>query len=384
MRKKNWMRYGAAPILMLGLAAPAMMTGCDANEVCGADLGARLTALNAAVDALVAVSQQMRFDVTVACTNIANDLGDDTVTVPTNPEEVTDVDLNTACNAANTALNGALEAGVEITIGIEGGRCEIDIDAAFDCEANCTVDASCEPGKIEARCDPGELSVQCEAECTAEGTCQGTATVEANCTGTCEGVCKGTCGGNDTGTEGTVCDSTCEGKCTGDCKLDAQVDVDCGVDVYCKGGCDSTFTAPRCEGEIELPSCDIDADCQAGCEGEAKFEATCTEPTIVVQFDAGANAELEQTLTDNFGKIVSVALDQGPLVIEAAGDVAKKIGAASEAVGSTVACSILATANLASNVSLSVEASVSVTATASASGSVNSCAGEASCDDIQM
>lgn len=367
MTKRNWMRFGAAPMLMLGLSSPFLMTGCDVADVCDADLVTTLNQLNAAVDALVAVSGEIRFDVATACANIANDLGETDVPTITDAESTTDDMLNAACTKANTALDAALAGGVTINIAIEGGHCEINAEAQFNCEASCAVEVDCDPGTIDIRCEPGELAVQCSADCKVGGSCQGTATVQANCTGSCDGVCRGMCNGMTTGQDGVVCNSTCEGTCTGECVLDANVDIDCGVDAYCKGGCDADYTAPRCEGEMTPPSCDVDAECQAGCEGQAKFEATCTEPKIVVQFEGQINQALADTLTTNFGAIVSVAVDKGPLVVSATVEVIDKFADASAAVGGTAVCAALTTIDLAGNAALAASASVTVNVSVSAS-----------------
>ncbi|HHH11440.1 MAG TPA: hypothetical protein ENK23_05130, partial [Sorangium sp.] len=370
MTKRKWMRFGATPMLLLGLSAPFWMTACDPAEVCDADLAASLKELNIAVESLVAVSSDIRFDVATACANIATDLGETDVPTITDADTVTDEMLTTACNKASAALDGALSAGVVINIAIEGGHCEINADAQFTCEGECGVDATCDPGTIDVRCKPGELAVKCSADCKVGGSCQGTATVKANCNGSCDGVCQGTCNGTATGADGTVCNSTCKGTCTGECKLDADVDVDCGVDAYCKGGCDADFTAPRCEGEMTPPTCEVDAECQAACEGQAKFEASCTEPKIYVEVVSGTNQALVDTLTANFGKIVEVAVDKGPLVVSASADVATKFADASAAVGGTALCGAVTAANLAANAALATSATATVNVSVKASVNV--------------
>ena len=380
MSKKSWMRYIAGPMLIAGLAAPTVMTGCTTDDVCDAELVTRLNELSAAVDDLITVSRQMRKDVTVACVNIATDLGTTemlpAVDASTAVEDITDEDLNVACTIANDEVNAALQAGVTINIGIEGGYCEINAEAQLSCEAECSVDGQCDPGSLEVRCDPGELSVVCEGSCEVGATCQAEANAVANCEGSCSGLCNGMCDGQaTTGSAGSTCAGTCEGTCSGECVLDANVEVECGATARCKGGCTTNYTEPRCEGELTPPSCDVDVDCQAGCEGQAKFEATCVEPSIVVEVTAGDNAALVSTLETNLPALVSVALDQGPLLVEAAVDTAAAFGRAADAVGGTALCQVLATASITANVSISVEASATVSTCASASANASGTAG---------
>jgi hypothetical protein len=80
-----------------------------------------------------------------------------------------------------------------------------------------------------------------------------------------------------------------------------------------------TATAPRCEAELEPPACDIDAECQAACDGQAKFLAECTPTAVAVT--GSANGTFAATLEANLSTIVTV-MAKLELIGAAAGDVA--------------------------------------------------------------
>lgn len=355
------------------------LPGTGGNSNCSADINASVSALTGSTDALVAAAGELKAEIGTACAQIVTDLGG---TPPEIGDSPSDENVTMACDMATAAINASIEADGAVTIAIEGGSCEVAVDAQFSCEAECSVMGECDPGSVEVRCDPGELSVTCEGECMAGATCQGTAEVAAMCQGSCGGTCNGTCDGTCSAEgangmcEGT-CEGTCTGTCTGDCVLEANASVMCGAEARCKGGCDGTVSAPRCEGEVMPPSCDIEADCQAGCDAQASAMATCTPPMVTVSADG--NADLVATLEANFPAVLNVGT-RARLIADATGEVVTSFGtvtadiaSAGVACGAAISASFAASAEAAGSAvgSVSVSASASVSVSGSAMGSTN-------------
>ncbi|MBK7581029.1 MAG: hypothetical protein IPI67_12550 [Myxococcales bacterium] len=393
MKKMKGFRFLAGPALIAAMALP-FGGGCDAAKdaqnatECAAELKAKAEAFQGAVNALVTVSGEMKASLSVACANIAKDLGETPPDVG-DGKNVSDDDLKAACNKASVALDAKIKASGSVTLSIEGGKCEVNAQAQFSCEGKCDVSGKCEPPKLELRCDPGELSGQCSGECKASATCEGSATVAANCEGTCSATCTGTCAGTCTGkcdgadSSGTCagkcegkCDTECKGTCSGECKLSATAKVNCGAEASCKGGCSVEYTAPKCEGELKPLECDIDADCKAGCSGQGSLTATCTPPKVVVQ--ASGDATLSATLEANLPAILDVAA-KGELAGKAAADIAVKAADVGAEVAASAACAVTFgadfVAQLQASVAASASVSVSVSASASASGSATGSGG---------
>ncbi len=407
MKKSNGFRFLAGPALAAALIVP-LAGGCSSAEdlknagSCEANIEAKAKAFEASVDALVKVSGEMKGSLAVACSNIAKDLGDTTAPEITDPKNVEDATVTEACNKASAALDVAIAASGKLAISIEGGKCEVNAQAQFNCEASCDVEGKCEAPSIEARCEPGELSGKCEGECKANATCQGSATVKANCEGTCSGSCEGECSANFSGTCGGTCNGTCDGNtssgttcagkcegectaqangscggsckgtCTGECKLAATANIDCGAEATCKGECSVALTAPKCEAELKPLECDIDAECKAGCNGQGSISAECTPPSVKIQ--ANGNATLTATLETNLPAILNVVA-QGEIVAKAAVDVAGKAIDVGAEVAAAAGCLAQFGASFAAKMEASLKASasvdVSVKASASASGSAS-------------
>jgi hypothetical protein len=394
------MMGGPLAIAALGVVA-ATASGCsDAAPGdlgnCAAEISVKAEAFQASVAALVKVSGEMKASLHAACRAIASDLGE-MPAAAADPTKPTDNEVTTTCNMASAAIKAEIMASGEIAVTIEGGRCTVNAQAQFDCEAKCDVKGECQPGSVEVRCTPGELSVSCMGSCAAMATCQGSAEVAANCQGTCSGTCTGMCSGKCSGTcmgtcmgtcngmnstgmcagtcEGTCmggecqgsCEANCTGKCTGECKLTGSADFDCGAMARCKGECKGTATAPQCEGEVRPPSCMLDADCQAGCEGQASFNATCTPPKVKII--GSGDATLTTTLEANLPKILDVAA-KAEVAATAAVDVAGAAVDVGVEVAGAAGCAIKFGADFAAKMSAAAEASVSVNVSVMASGSV--------------
>lgn len=364
--RRPWF-FVVSSALIVGLLG-ALSSHCDTvtEDACEADLMASVTSLNDASTAFIAQAEALKLEIGTACHAIATDL--EVADVPDVGADMSDEDLRAVCDLAQAAIEAEVSAGVTIDVAIEGGRCEVNAQAQFSCEAECTVEGECDPGSVEVRCDPGELSVQCEGSCDVNAVCQGTAEVAANCSGTCGGTCSGTCDG--TAVEGS-CEGTCEGTCTGECTVTADAGIECGADVRCRGGCTGTATAPSCEAELEPPSCDIDADCQAGCEGQASFEATCTPPSVAIVITGGAHANLEMTLTENLPALLNGFQYKGRLLMDAAADVVTSAGNVASDLSASALCAASVGAEVVGNLSAVASASASVTVSVEVSASVS-------------
>jgi len=359
-------RVGAVPVLALGLAAPMLLaSGCSDDLTCDDSIVAKVEAFQGAVDALVKVSGDMKASVGVACANIANDLGQTGVPDVSDPTALSDDDVTTACNLAKAGITASINASGSISVQVIGGECHVKADAQISCEASCSVDGSCDPGTVDVRCDPGELSGSCSAECTGSCTVEtGSVDCQGGCSGTCNGDCSGACGAGCSG----KCDGTCTGQCTGTCDVVAPSATCSGS---CKGGCSVEYTAPKCEGELKPPSCDIDAECKGGCNAQGNLEAECTEPQIIIE----GNADLKATLEANLPAIFLVFKVQGALVLDSAAYVAQTAGGVAEAAVGVPACVAKFAGDLVAQFSGAVSASASVSVSVSASADVGGSTG---------
>lgn len=231
-----------------------------------------------------------------ACEAIGTDLGITSYT-PTNPNEPRVV---TVCNRVGmeiqTIVRQAVPQNARLEIIATPPRCEVSLDVAARCAAECTGRAMVEV----PRCQPGDLVVSCNAAC--EGVCQGTcmAGCMGSCSGTCTGSCNGTCVGECTGTcsarDGAgrcvgTCTGTCRGSCSASCMGSCEGTCAAGCNGSCmgscRGGCTATGSPIRCEGRADL---NVDVQCDAACEARANLQATCSEPMITVNAQVGAPA----------------------------------------------------------------------------------------------
>lgn len=356
----------------MGLLATVWLVGgtaCLENTppgVCSANIVAEVESLTTAADSLMAAADGLKLDVATACYNIATDLGQ--TDLPAVSAEMTDEDIETICTAALTAINAELDAGLTVDVLVQGGYCEIDAEAQLSCEAECQIEGECDPGSIETRCDPGYLSVMCDGECQANAWCEGSVEVEANCTGECAGMCKGQCDAADTPEEGLECAGLCEGTCTGECHIAADANIDCGAEVRCRGGCSVEGRLPVCRTTIEEPYCDVDADCNAGCQGQASFEATCHEPEVFVVVTGGINPEaFTATIEENLPALIEAFKLYSPIIVEQATATAEAAARVANAAGETTLCNVL----VAGDTALALAGAATASATISVSVSVS-------------
>lgn len=279
-----------------------------------------------------------------ACASIAADLGaPDTWSALDDPSARVSNEAGTgACDAAGRAVEDVLVSagtvGAHIALAVSRGECRVDFDAQAECDAECAVNAPCDPGSVETRCEPGKLSVVCEASCSAEAHCLGRPDRPANCMGKCESSCVGECKGTCVHQDGRVtendpncmgkCASSCNGTCRGRCKVEQP--VQCGTNVHCLGGCTSSFSDPVCTTEFTRPNCDLNAECHAACSAQVAANAQCDPPLVEVLVDLDANPELEPlvaTLKANLPAVLSAAETHGSLALEAA----RRLGKSGEA-----------------------------------------------------
>jgi hypothetical protein len=182
------------------------------------------------------------------------------------------------------------------------GTCTVDVNASGGCEANANL-----------RCTASGPAVTCMGECS--GTCTVNLTTAASCSGNCVGTCSAACS-NDSDPSGN-CNGQCAGMCTGRCELSGSAAASCTG--TCDGSCEYTPPTARCEGgakakcelnaqasatctgscegEFTPPkaSCDASASCEATGRAEARFQVTCTPPSVEVKMvaQAGGAAQVE-------------------------------------------------------------------------------------------
>jgi hypothetical protein len=289
------------PVLLatfVGLAGAGVLSGCgdDLNPLdalCCADfdVGADLSGVDFEADVtfnawiqasadFAGVATAMVSDVTASCKAMAVDLGASAdQDAPADPAAAVDFWCTQAVGQIQASATGS------IAIRVQPPQCSVNFSAQAKCEGGCDVSGGCDPGSIEARCEGGELSVKCDAECS--GSCSGSANLAVTCSGSCEGTCEGSCDGGAMGS--AACMGTCDGQCRGTCTASAGAMVQC--EGTCKGECTGTATAPKCEGTVEPPSCNVEADCQASCEASAEAKAECTPPAIDIVAMGGLNAQ---------------------------------------------------------------------------------------------
>ena len=235
-----------------------------------------------------------------------------------------DGDTKTVCKQVADEIRAGLQAGLKA-------------DAKFVVNykpAECRVNA--------------DLAAKASAECEAKAEADIKVTCEGQCGGTCEGKCNGTCKAKNA-------DGSCKGECQGECQ----------------GSCSGT-----CSGHA---SADGSAECQASAEVRANFEAECTPPEILVNYDAKLvvdKARLEKTVgaikkglpkllaAQARAKIAAKALVEfGKTAKDLAGSaagIAKAFGDAAICVAGQISAAASAVVSVQVHVEVSVEASAEV------------------------
>ena len=254
-------------------------------------------------------------------------------------------------------------------------RCTVQVDAGVpqcmgtvvaDCSGSCT--GSCS-GSCNAACS-GECSGTCTGQCmgTCTGQCMGTCTQmdgQGRCVGQCSGMCMGHCSANCTGSCMGTCSAGCSGTCMGSCR----------------GMC-TVANNIRCDGQAYL---NIETQCRAACEAQARARATCTEPSLVVTTTATVSPAalqrfnaLTASLQRNFPRFQALAARAQFIGTEAAPNFVTSLNGVGQAATNTglraVSCmarAVVVTTEAATKFRASVDVSVQVSASVTVAGAAN-------------
>ncbi len=406
------LRLAGWPALALGVLSIGLMDcgsdavgalqGCNGLNV-SAKADATVKAFADAATQLETAAKALEAEWALTCNAINADLGLDT----------SKKDAAGACGVLNVRVADALKTGVTVTLDVNYS-CKAEAKVQASCQGQCAASANCD---IKAKCEPGKLAVECkgkcegsctapsvacagkcEGKCTAEepvlacsGTCEGEC--EADFSGACGGVCEGKCDGQAStagGSDGN-CAGKCEGKCTakasGQCGGSCKGSCTASGGVECKGTCDGSCTVtqgecsgtchgtcaaevspPYCEGKLD---CQVDANCQASCDGQASASVKCGGATNVV---VTGDAKLYAAIVKHQAKIAA-AFGATLELKDPIANLASKVGGAIQgmaditAAGTTcMVSSLSATARAQASISVSVNASASIKGEGSASG----------------
>jgi hypothetical protein len=303
-----------------GLCCKSFSVGADMS---GADFGldgdvkGQFKAFAQAGSDLSVVANGAMLDVSVACENIARDLGAKTEDVDAAAAKGGSVGVTALCDLATAQIKAKFGASGELkatlAVDFQPPVCTASIDAQANCQGSCSVDAKCDASVAPPKCTGGKLTVECSGSCegeanaavsctgTCSGKCEGSCTASADVAIDCEGKCDGTCtvDGKADGASGVQADGTCKGKCQGKCtppagtaaascsgtcegSCDAKCEAQAGVKFTCDGKCTGDFEAPKCEGGTAEVDCDVDADCKANCSASASAKADCKPPELAI------------------------------------------------------------------------------------------------------
>jgi hypothetical protein len=330
------------------LSLPILTNGCGDDPLAGAcctdfNVGADLSNVDWGVDAdfqgkfgafaqasadLAGTVAGALEDVSGACRAIATAGGANSDKDDAQPAEPADR-VNFWCTLAEARLEAAFgaNASAALTIQVTPPECKASFKAEANCQASCTVDASCDVKANPPTCEGGKLEVSCSGSCSAEagasiscegkceGGCTGSCTAEGGVAVECDGQCDGTCtaaggGGGGGGAGGGIqADGSCKGRCDGTCTARAGVELNCsgqckgecnasctaeaGATVKCDGQCDGSFEPLSCKGGELKAGCEVDADCSGNCSASAEAKAECTPPKVNIAFAAGFSASAE-------------------------------------------------------------------------------------------
>lgn len=374
----------------------------QANFGMKGELEGKVKAALSAGATLKNLAAEVEGDVSLACGNLAKDLGaseDDIKPAEEGPGKKAEA----ACNVA-VKLLGEVKAKAKISgklnVKVVPPKCSASMDAMASCAGECNADIK--PGEAKVECEGGEISGTCEAECkgsctveagakcegTCGGSCEGSCEAEfsGTCDGACEGkcdgqastagdknkgACKGTCDGKCTGTAKGKCGGKCSGKCSASCEIKGQAKCEGS----CSGGCSAEIKAPKCSGTVKPP--EMSAECKANCDAKVNAKVECTPASVTLEAsgaaDAQAFAKLKGAIEKNLPGILKVTLGMKARLEGAVAQVKASIEGVKAAVsgGGSAALKIAGcfAASLKAQAEASVSINVSVKASASASGS---------------
>jgi hypothetical protein len=302
------LRIAAAPLILLGLALPAV-SNCNGIEIPSSTCtelesgdvhelkldGQKKSFLNAAVNLDKFVYQQEE-DLIETCQMMGRTLEIDETELDVAPAR--GEGAKQVCDLVIDKLDSLYADIGEVTIEIkyDPPRCEQDVGVTKACFARC--DASFDAQKSELPCKDGEISGVCEDVCL--GSC--ILKPGSSCKGTCEGVCRGKCDGK-AAKDGkpSRCAGTCEGSCTGPCTVESKApagqnkpppppssssddeDEKPKKNPNCKGLCQGTcadgLRNATCSGE---PKAKVASACVTTCAVAVAPSTTCRPPTLVI------------------------------------------------------------------------------------------------------
>jgi hypothetical protein len=316
-----------------GLCCSEFQVGADLSgvdfEIEGSIKG-KYSALAQASADLGAVAAGAITDVSIACENIARDLGADTKDADAAAALSGSAKVTAMCKLATAQIDATFGASAAVkgtlSVDFQPPVCTASVSAQASCEGSCSGDVKCDAMATLPKCEGGKLSVECKGSCevTAEsptisctgtcgGKCEGSCKAEAGATVACDGACEGTCtadAAGGTAMNGIQADGSCKGKCEGKCTAKAGVMAECkgtcegscdakceaspGVaKVKCDGKCMGEFEAPKCEGGSAKIECDADVDCKASCSSSASAKAECQPPSLNIAFAATGTVSAE-------------------------------------------------------------------------------------------
>ncbi len=401
----SWILLPVAALSLNCGAIPGMPGGGDCPDspeaAMKADFGleakmeGKVKAALAAGAALKGLAAEVEADVTLACSNLAKDLGasdDDIETDDDGPGKKAEA----ACQAAVKVL-GEVKAKAKgsLQVKVVPPKCSASMNAMAECAGECDVDVK--PGEAKVKCEGGEISGKCEGKCQGSCTVEAGAKCEGSCSASCEGKCEGKFSGKCEGkcdgkcdgasTSGGACEGTCDGKCDGEaegscagtckgsCSAQCEVKGQATCEGSCSGGCSVEIKEPKCSGEVKPP--EMSAECKASCDAQVSGKVECVPASVRVNVagaaDAQAAVKLKAALIKNLPALLKVTLGMKAKIERAVANVKATLdgvkavvsggGAAAIKVGGCIAASIKAQAEA------SVSINVSVKASASASGS---------------
>jgi len=388
------------------LAASLLLVQCNGdttevvclNDLSTTDAGRKVQTFIDTSNALITAARDIDGQMLSVCQGLADDLG-----IPESELEPAagnarspGAATNAACLRVRTEIDKIVHDDVVINARLAvvytPPVCTIDSAAQLICLQKCdpvmvTVSRlECEPGHFYGSCMAscmGRCTGACNGSCT--GACAGT------CSGSCSGACNGTCVGTCTaknadgtcfGTCTGTCMGTCDGMCSGTCSASCNGSCNASCTGTCEGDCSLWVTPPRCTEVKEVVTVE---ECKTTCDAHAKFDATCTEPSMTVAYgySAGTAAQqnavnrLKTALQNNYAHMLAVGY-RATVVVK---DAAYGYGTALEGVKSTAqqvglgagACvveAISAAAAAAERIRVSVDVSISFSASISAMGGV--------------
>jgi modification target Cys-rich repeat protein len=390
---------------LLGKALPLMavslvLVQCNGDTtevVCADDLsttdaGRKVQAFVDTSNALISAARDIDSQMLNACRGMAADLGipaselEPEARNATSPGAATDA----ACLRVRTAIDDIIKkdlpANARLAVVYTPPVCTINGAAKLTCLQKC------DPVLVKVthlECTPGHAYGTCMANCTGRctGSCMGgcmgscTGACSGSCTGSCNGLCTGTCAARNAdgtcyGTCTGTCMGTCDGACSGSCDASCSGSCTATCQGTCEGDCSLWVTPPQC---TEVEEVVTEQECKTTCDARARFDATCTEPSLAVTYGTTHKPALDRlvflALRNNYATLLAVGYRATAVVKDAAygyADALENVQATARQVGlgagACVVEAISAATAAAERVRISVNVSISFTASVTAMG----------------